>query len=87
MSFFATAICMCLAARLWWSVALPRAEVPLWGLWGLTVLPLILVGLWAGYLELRTRRSVRLATTLLDLCAKQLQLIKLNAPKKFVKPD
>jgi hypothetical protein len=56
-------------------------------LWGLTVFPLALIGLWAGYLELRTRRSVRLATTLLDLCAKQLQLIKLGAPKKFVKPD
>jgi hypothetical protein len=87
MSFFAMAVCMCLAARLWWSLALPRAGVPLWMLWGLTVFPLALIGLWAGYLELRTRRSVRLATTLLDLCAKQLQLIKLGAPKKFVKPD
>lgn len=87
MSVFAIAVCMCLAARLWWSLALPMAEVPLWMLWGLTILPLMLIGLWAGYLQLRTRRSLRLATALLDLCAKQLKLIKLSAPKKFVKPD
>jgi hypothetical protein len=87
MSVFAIAVCMCLTARLWWALALPMVEVPLWMLWGLTVFPLTLIGLWTGYLQLRTRRSLRLATALLDLCAKQLKLIKLDAPKKFVKPD
>jgi hypothetical protein len=78
---------MCLAARLWWALALPSEQVPWWALWGLTALPLAMICLWMGYLRLRTRRSVRLATALLDLCAKQLNLIKLNAPKKFVKTD
>jgi hypothetical protein len=65
---------------------LPSARVPLWMLWSFTGLPLVLIGLWAGYLHLRARRSLRLAVALLDLCARQLKLIKLNAPKKFVKP-
>ena len=50
-------------------------------------MPLVLIGLWVGYLHLRTRRSVRLTTAVLDLCARELKLIKLSAPKKFVKPD
>jgi hypothetical protein len=86
-SFFAIAVAMCLAARLWWTLALPSPQVPLWGLWGLTVFPLALICLWAGYLHLRARRSLRLATALLDVCAKRLNLIKLSTPKKFVKPD
>jgi hypothetical protein len=56
-------------------------------LWGLTALPLVLISIWVSYLHLRTRRTVRLATAVLDLCAKDLKLIKLSAPKKFVKPD
>jgi hypothetical protein len=87
MSFFGVVLGMCLASRLWWSLALPSSQVPLWMLWGVTGLPLVLIGLWVGYLHLRTRRSVRLATAVLDLCARDLKLIKLNAPKKFVKPD
>lgn len=83
-SFFAFAAGMCLTARLWWTLALPAAQVPLWVLWVLTVFPLMLICLWAGYLYLRTRRSLRLATALLDLCAKELKLIKLSAPRKFV---
>ncbi len=83
-SFFAFAAGMCLAARLWWTLALPSAQVPLWMLWCLTVLPLMLICLWASYLYLRTRRSLRLATALLDLCARELKLIKLSAPRKFV---
>jgi hypothetical protein len=86
-SFFAVAVAMCLAARLWWALALPSEQVPWWALWGLTALPLGLICLWMGYLRLRTRRSLRLATALLDLCAKQLDLIKLSKPKKFVKAD
>jgi hypothetical protein len=50
-------------------------------------LPLVLISIWVSYLHLRTRRTVRLATAVLDLCAKDLKLIKLSAPKKFVKPD
>src|SRR5262249_1031776 len=84
-SFFTVAVGMCLAARLWWALALPATQVPLWALWGLTVFPLTLIGLWVGYLQLRARRSLRLTTALLDMCAKQLSLIKLSAPKKFVK--
>jgi glycosyltransferase involved in cell wall biosynthesis len=83
-SFFAFAAGMCLAARLWWTLALPSAQVPLWVLWVLTVFPLMLICLWASYLYVRTRRSLRLATALLDLCAKELKLIKLSAPRKFV---
>ena len=86
-SFFAIALAMCLAARLWWSIMLPVAQVPVWMLWTLTALPLLLIVFWAGYLYLRARRSLRLAVALLDLCANQLKLIKLSAPKKFVKPD
>ena len=85
-SFCAFAVGMCLAARLWWALALPSAQVPLAVLWGLTAFPLMLICLWAGYLYLRTRRSLRLATALLDLCARDLKLIKLNAPRKFVAP-
>lgn len=85
-SFFVFAVGMCLAARLWWALALPAAQVPLGVLWGLTVFPLTLICLWASYLYLRTRRSLRLATALLDLCAKELNLIKLSAPRKFEKP-
>jgi glycosyltransferase involved in cell wall biosynthesis len=87
MSFFGVVVGMCFASRLWWALALPVTQVPLWMLWGFTALPLALIGLWVGYLRLRTRRSVRLATAVLDLCAKELNLIKLTAPKKFVKPD
>jgi len=86
-SFVVIVASMCLAARLWWALALPSSQVPLWALWGVTILPLILIGIWAGYLHLRARRSLRLAVALLDLCAKQLNLIKLSVPRKFVKPD
>jgi hypothetical protein len=87
MSCFGIVAAMCLASRLWWTLALPVVEVPLWMLWGFTALPLGLIALWVGYLHLRTRRTVRLSTAVLDLCAKELKLIKLDAPKKFVKPD
>jgi hypothetical protein len=87
MSFFGVVVGMCLASRLWWSLALPVTQVPLLMLYGFTCVPLALIGLWVGYLRLRTRRSVRLATAVLDLCAKELKLVKLTAPKKFVKPD
>jgi glycosyltransferase involved in cell wall biosynthesis len=79
-SFFAVAVAMCLTARLWYALALPSEQVPWWAVWALTALPLALIGLWMGYLRLRTRRSLRLATALLDLCAKQLNLTKLNNP-------
>jgi glycosyltransferase involved in cell wall biosynthesis len=50
--------------------------------------PLLLaIPLFAGYLHLRARRSLRLAVALLDLCAQQLALTKLKTPRKFVKPD
>jgi len=86
-SFFAIALAMCLAARLWWSIMLPVAQVPVWMLWSVMILPLLAIVLWGGYLYLRARRSLRLAVALLDLCANRLKLIKLKAPKKFVKPE
>jgi hypothetical protein len=81
------ALTMCLAARLWWSIMLPVTQVPVWMLWSVTILPLLLILLWAGYLYLRARRSLRLAVALLDLCASQLKLVKLSAPKKFEKSE
>jgi len=86
-SLFVITLAMCITARLWWSIMLPVSQVPVWMLWTFTVLPLFSIGLWGGYLYLRARRSLRLATALLDLCAKQVGLIKLTAPKKFVKPS
>ena len=47
----------------------------------------ILVALATGYLYLRARRTMRLAIALLDLTAQEMKLIKLAAPRKFVKPD
>lgn len=85
-SFFVMALVMCIAARLWWSIMLPVAQVPVWTLWTVTLVPVLLMALWTGYLYLRARRSLRLATALLDLCAKQLGLIKLSAPRRFEKP-
>jgi hypothetical protein len=86
-SLFVTTLVMCITARLWWSIMLPVTQVPVWMLWTFTLVPLLLIGLWVGYLYLRARRSLRLATALLDLCAKQVGLIKLDVPKKFVKDD
>ena len=86
-SLFVTTLVMCIAARLWWSIMLPVTQVPVWMLWMFTLVPFLLIGLWGGYLYLRARRSLRLATALLDLCARQVGLIKLTAPKRFVKPD
>ena len=86
-SLFVIALIMCIVARLWWSIMLPVARIPVWMLWTFTMLPLGFIGLWVGYLYLRARRSLRLATALLDLCARQVGLIKLTAPKKFVKPN
>jgi glycosyltransferase involved in cell wall biosynthesis len=86
-SLFVVALAMCIVARLWWSIMLPVARVPVWMLWSLTGLPLVLIGLWAGYLHLRALRSLRLAVALLDVTAQQLRLTKLTAPKKFERPD
>ena len=47
----------------------------------------ILLLLTVGYLHLRTRRTIRLGIALMDLTAQEIKLTKLNAPKKFVKPD
>jgi glycosyltransferase involved in cell wall biosynthesis len=56
-----------------------------YGLWALAAW--VLVPLVAGYLHLRARRTMRLGMALLDLTAQELKLIKLRAPKKFVKPE
>jgi hypothetical protein len=85
-SFFVVALAMCLAARLWWTIALPIAQVPVWALWTVTVLPLLMILLWAGYLHLRARRSLRLAAALLDVTAQRMRLTKLHTAKKFEKP-
>ena len=47
----------------------------------------LLVAVATGYLHLRARRTIRLAIALLDLTAQEIKLIKLEAPRKFVKPD
>ena len=47
----------------------------------------LLVAATTGYLHLRARRTIRLAIALLDLTAQEIKLIKLEAPRKFVKPD
>jgi hypothetical protein len=36
---------------------------------------------------LRAHRTLRLGIALLDLTAQEMKLVKLDAPKKFVKPD
>ena len=40
-----------------------------------------------AYLHQRARWTMRLGLALLDLTAQELKLIKLRAPKKFVKPE
>ena len=47
----------------------------------------LLVAIAVGYLHLRARRTIRLGIALLDLTAQEMKLIKLDAPRKFVKPD
>ncbi len=47
---------------------------------------LLAIPLVAGYLHLRTARTLRLGVALLDLTAQELGLVKLDAPKKFEKP-
>lgn len=53
--------------------------------WALTAW--LLVAATAAYLHLRAHRTLRLGLGLLDITAQQMGLIKLDAPKKFVKPD
>ncbi len=86
-SLFAMAVVLALASRVFWAIMLPLSQVPLWALWGLTLLPLASILLWAAYLQWRARRTLRLGIALLDLTAQQLGLVKLTAPKKFEKPD
>ncbi|MEI6084342.1 MAG: glycosyltransferase [Verrucomicrobiota bacterium] len=54
-------------------------------LWALSAWSLVIITI--GYLHLRARRTIRLGIALLDLTAQDLKLTKLDAPKKFVKPD
>jgi glycosyltransferase involved in cell wall biosynthesis len=86
-SLFTMAVVLALASRILWTVMLPVTQVPLWALWGFTVLPLVSIFLWVGYLQLRARRTLRLGVALMDLTARGLGLIKLTAPRKFEKPD
>ncbi len=71
-----------------WSVVLVVALfvfVTAHALWALSAW--LLVAAVTAYLHLRAHRTQRLGIALLDLTAQELQLIKLDAPKKFVKPD
>ena len=52
-------------------------------LWALSAW--LLVALTTAYLHLRAHRTLRLGVGLLDVTAQQIGLVKLNAPKKFVK--
>ncbi len=54
-------------------------------LWALSAWSL--VALVAAYLHLRAHRTLRLGLGLLDVTAQEVGLMKLDAPKKFVKPD
>ena len=45
----------------------------------------LLVAIVTVYLHLRAHRTLRLGIALLDLTAQEMKLIKLTAPKKFVK--
>jgi len=52
----------------------------------LIYMPLLaLIPLVAGYFHLRTRRTLRLGVALLDLTAQELDLVKLQEPKRFEK--
>ena len=53
-----------------------------WAIPFLLAMPLV-----TGYLHLRAKRTLRLGVALLDLTAKELDLIKLAAAKKFEKPS
>ncbi len=74
------------ASRIVWAVLLPEAAVPLWLLWTVAFLPIPLIAIWWLYLRQQARRALRLAVALLDLTAQELKLIKLRAPKKFIRP-
>jgi hypothetical protein len=76
------------------------AKVFLWTVVGLVALFLVvtnralwalsawlLVALTTAYLHLRAHRTLRLGLGLLDVTAEQVGLIKLDAAKKFEKPD
>lgn len=76
------------------------AKVLLWVIVGLVALFLVvtshalwalsawlLVAIAAAYLHLRAHRTLRLAIALLDVTAQQMNLTKLNAPRKFEKTD
>jgi glycosyltransferase involved in cell wall biosynthesis len=54
-------------------------------LWSLSAW--LLVAFLTGYLHLRAHRTLRLGLGLLDLTAQEISLIKLDAPKRFEKPD
>ena len=77
-------------SRLLWTLLLQVNEAAWWGWWGLWFavgLPLLAIPVWALYLHRRAERTKRLAAALLDITAQELGLIKLRAPKKFMKLD
>lgn len=86
-SFWLVAGLIGVAARVLWAVLLPLPAISLWLLWAVPLLPVLLIVAWWAYLRQRARRTLRLATALLDLTAQEMKLIKLAAPKKFVQPD
>jgi O-antigen biosynthesis protein len=72
---------------LWTVVSLVALFVFVTGhvLWALSAW--LLVAVVTVYLHLRAHRTLRLGIALLDLTSQEMKLIKLDAPKKFVKPD
>jgi glycosyltransferase involved in cell wall biosynthesis len=83
-SLFLVGGIMVLTSRVLWMVLL-NLDTAWWVLWMAVSLPLLLIPLWAWHLNRRTRRTLRLTTALFDSAAQELNLIKLEAPKKFVK--
>jgi glycosyltransferase involved in cell wall biosynthesis len=54
-------------------------------LWALSAW--LLVAIAAGFLHLRAKRTLRLGIALLDVTAQQMGFTRLNAPRKFAKPE